>query len=153
MTQPLTNIGRHTSNDIVLSTNRVSRYHASLLRTRTGGDDEKRFQLIDGGAARKPSSNGTYVNGERITDCFLNSQDLIQLGTGGEQLVFLTVQPEQLQELLDSGIDSGQEKQALNYKIGKNSTLIHTPIAAPQLTTENLARLGVPKRFIDYVKK
>lgn len=63
-------IGRDESNDICLSSdNTVSRRHAKI--TKTGGS----YAIIDEG-----SSNGTFVNGVRVTNAALHSGDEIQVG-------------------------------------------------------------------------
>ncbi len=68
-------IGRGLDNDIILEDTRVSRKHAQL-RYR-----QRRFWLIDLG-----STNGTFVNGERIAERALRDGDIVSLG--GLELVF-----------------------------------------------------------------
>src|SRR5579863_9520766 len=71
--QPLTDaeilIGRSRQNHIKLVTEQASRQHCRLLRT------ERCYRLIDGG-----SSNGTYVNGERVAEKDLADGDAISVG-------------------------------------------------------------------------
>ena len=59
-------IGRDASNDVVLNDARVSRHHARLERIGT------RYQLVD-----LDSSNGTFVNGERVRTRILSPGDEI----------------------------------------------------------------------------
>ena len=72
-TQPLTEaeilIGRSRQNHIKLMTEQASRQHCRLLRT------DATYRLIDGG-----SSNGTYVNGQRVTEKDLAEGDAISVG-------------------------------------------------------------------------
>lgn len=63
-------IGRAPDNDLVLADSRVSRHHARI--TARGG----RFVLADLG-----STNGTVVNGARVTEIVLGLGDRIALGT------------------------------------------------------------------------
>jgi len=64
-------IGRNDDNDIVINDSSVSRYHATLVHT-----DEK-YILEDNN-----SSNGTFVNGNRITqEIHLKQNDIVKLGT------------------------------------------------------------------------
>lgn len=62
-------LGRDRSNDVQLADHEVSRRHAEI-RT-----DPEGFLLVDLG-----SSNGTYVNGRRVTRQHLVSGDRVQLG-------------------------------------------------------------------------
>jgi pSer/pThr/pTyr-binding forkhead associated (FHA) protein len=62
------NIGRKSDNDIVLSEQHISRYHAQL-RARDG-----KFILVD-----LRSTGGTSVNGERISEAQLIPGDVISI--------------------------------------------------------------------------
>ena len=76
---PLTGLGRDAANAIRLQDTEVSRRHAEIRRTENGSE------LVD-----LNSSNGTFVNGERVQQHALSSGDQIQLGrtlllyTGGD---------------------------------------------------------------------
>jgi Protein of unknown function (DUF3662)/FHA domain len=65
----LLTIGRGLNNDIILEDARVSRHHAQL-RYRS-----RRFWVADLG-----STNGTFVNSERISERALRSGDVLSLG-------------------------------------------------------------------------
>ncbi len=62
-------LGRDSTSDIQLHDTEVSRQHAEI---RASGDQ---FVLVD-----SDSSNGTFVNGQRIERCTLASGDQVQLG-------------------------------------------------------------------------
>lgn len=66
---PLT-LGRNSDNSVVITVGNVSRFHAEVRRERHG------FVLYDSG-----SSNGTRVNGTRVTSHELRPGDLIEIGT------------------------------------------------------------------------
>ena len=74
-------IGRDADNDIVLDAPVVSRYHAQLERI------GQRFKITD-----LKSSNGTFVNDQRIEDeVWLKPDDTIRIGSarfvvGADQL-------------------------------------------------------------------
>ncbi|MFE6228975.1 MULTISPECIES: FHA domain-containing protein [unclassified Streptomyces] len=68
-TAPLT-LGRNGDNSIVLSGENVSRFHAEVRREGHG------FVLYDSG-----SSNGTRINGTRVTSHELQPGDLVEIGT------------------------------------------------------------------------
>ncbi len=67
--EPETRIGRETSNDIVIYSTRVSRFHALLVRQ--GG-----FVTV----RDLRSTNGTFVNGRGVTVCPLVDGDIVQVG-------------------------------------------------------------------------
>ncbi|WMX43741.1 FHA domain-containing protein [Streptomyces roseicoloratus] len=66
---PLT-LGRNGDNSVVITVGNVSRFHAEVRREGHG------FVLYDSG-----SSNGTRVNGTRVTSHELRPGDLIEIGT------------------------------------------------------------------------
>lgn len=73
---PVTNIGRHSDNHIVLDDPAVSRHHAQIRRR---FDEHILFN------AR--SKTGTFVNGVQIREHRLNAGDVIQLGD--TQIVYM----------------------------------------------------------------
>lgn len=83
LTKEVTLVGRDVANDIVLGDAEVSRQHARLTRTPGG------FVLEDLG-----STNGTYVNGERLSaPRVLNPSDLVGFGEN-VSLTFDSTAPE-----------------------------------------------------------
>jgi len=66
----LTRIGRNVENDIVLNSDRVSRYHAEIAR------EESEFLIVD-----KGSRNGVWVNRRRVKNsAAIKSGDAIRIG-------------------------------------------------------------------------
>jgi hypothetical protein len=68
-------IGRGLNNDIILEDTRVSRHHAQLRYK------NRRFWVTD-----LNSTNGSYINGERISEADLRTGDVLSLG--GLELTF-----------------------------------------------------------------
>ncbi|MBJ81142.1 MAG: hypothetical protein CMH60_07495 [Myxococcales bacterium] len=66
---PQTSLGRGSSNDIVLKDASISRNHARIQRDRDG------FMIVD-----QRSGNGTFVNGQKISQNRLRSGDEFTLG-------------------------------------------------------------------------
>lgn len=64
-----TTVGRHPSNSVVLGTDSVSRFHARI-------DKRGNFFILQD----LNSSNGTYVNGERVTQMTLHHSDEVTFG-------------------------------------------------------------------------
>lgn len=66
----LTRIGRNQDNDIVLESDRISRYHAEIIR------DGEMMKVVD-----KGSRNGVWVNGQRVREtAAIKSGDKIRIG-------------------------------------------------------------------------
>ncbi|MCB1508468.1 MAG: FHA domain-containing protein, partial [Hyphomicrobiaceae bacterium] len=77
-----TSVGRHESDDIVVSDPTVSRQHILLLELPTGG-----FEIINRQASRaKP--NPIFINGEERATSALNDGDEVRLGRAGARFVF-----------------------------------------------------------------
>jgi ABC transport system ATP-binding/permease protein len=107
----VTRIGRRPDNDIVVSDLGVSKQHAELRRTPTGG-----YSIIDLG-----SHNGTFVNGTRVNQVELNEDDIIAIGhatfrlVGGELIEYVddgraTFEAHELQVVVHDG---GKQKVLL----------------------------------------
>ncbi len=85
LTHEALSIGRHPTNQLVIDVPTVSAEHA-LIKYQAGQPrHEGRYRVIDRG-----SRNGTFVNGQRITEIELNDGDLIRLGEMGDNAVTLT---------------------------------------------------------------
>ncbi|OII59699.1 FHA domain-containing protein [Streptomyces sp. CC53] len=82
-------LGRHSGNSVVVPGANVSRFHAEVRREGHG------FVLYDRG-----SSNGTRVNGERVTSRELEPGDLVAIG--GETFRFEAADP--LETILDFSV-------------------------------------------------
>ncbi|MFM1536880.1 FHA domain-containing protein, partial [Helcococcus ovis] len=65
-----TSIGRALNNDIVLSGDVISKYHAEIVKS------SDNYYLVD-----KNSSNGTFLNGEFVNKNYqLINDDIIEIG-------------------------------------------------------------------------
>jgi hypothetical protein len=73
---PVFTIGRDTTNSFFIQMDTVSRQHATIFF-----DESGRYTIID-----HNSSNGTFVNGEKIKQSVIKSDDIIQIG--GLNLIF-----------------------------------------------------------------
>jgi pSer/pThr/pTyr-binding forkhead associated (FHA) protein len=73
-------IGRHPSCHVLFPKDFriISRNHAQIIR------EGNRFKLLD------QSSNGTFVNGERVKGTYLVSGDVLVFAEGGPKVSFLT---------------------------------------------------------------
>ena len=68
--KPVINIGRHSSNDLILTDPHVSRHHAQLRAIKN------HFSIFDVG-----STGGLFLNGQRISRATLHAGDVIRVGT------------------------------------------------------------------------
>jgi pSer/pThr/pTyr-binding forkhead associated (FHA) protein len=73
-------IGRHPSSDLKFPADLtiISRKHAEIMR------EGNQFRLID------RSTNGTFVNGKKITETLLRDGDVLEFADGGPKASFLT---------------------------------------------------------------
>lgn len=77
---PKISVGRHPSCQVRFPKEFaiVSREHAQIIR------EGNRFKLLDS------STNGTFVNGKRVTEAYLKSGDVLIFSEGGPKVSFLT---------------------------------------------------------------
>ena len=71
-------IGRHSSNDIVLSCQKTSRNHATLLRRTDAKTNKYSYWILDGDLQGNRSRNGIYINGKKSLVHELKQGDVIQ---------------------------------------------------------------------------
>jgi pSer/pThr/pTyr-binding forkhead associated (FHA) protein len=78
-------IGRHPTSDVRFPADlaTISRNHAEIVRA------GNQFKLMD------HSTNGTFINGKRITEALLRDGDVIELADGGPKVSFLTQMKEE----------------------------------------------------------
>jgi len=70
LTKTASTIGRSSDNDVQLNNDSISSHHAEIHRRREGD-----FYIVD-----LASSNGVYVNGNKVNQLELHDGDLIELG-------------------------------------------------------------------------
>ena len=70
-------IGRHSSNDIVLSCQKTSRNHGTLLRRTDAKTNQYSYWILDGDLQGNRSRNGIYVNGKKTLVHELQSGDIV----------------------------------------------------------------------------
>jgi pSer/pThr/pTyr-binding forkhead associated (FHA) protein len=73
-------IGRHSSCSVRFQsdTTGVSRKHADIIR------EGNQFKLVD------HSTNGTYLNGRKVTEAYLKDGDVLEFSEGGPKVSFIT---------------------------------------------------------------
>ena len=63
-------LGRNSRNEIVIENTFISSFHAELLRQKDGS-----YEIVD-----LKSTNGTFVNDERVERAMLQPSDLVRFG-------------------------------------------------------------------------
>ena len=109
-------IGRIPDNDLVLSDLNVSRHHAELRKSPTGT-----YEIVDLG-----SHNGTFVNGQRVTNQLLTEQDLVSIGSSTFRL-----KAGELCQFVDDG-NVTFNAQELVVKAGSKVLLDHVSFPIPE---------------------
>jgi diguanylate cyclase (GGDEF)-like protein len=101
-------IGRSSNNGIILYSNHVSRYHATLLRVPIPRRVAHFFRIIDGNLQGKRSTNGLLINGKRKFSHVLSH---------GDEIIFSRDARAFYQVIAQAGIDYGKPEE-------QNSALI-----------------------------
>jgi ABC-type multidrug transport system ATPase subunit/ABC-type multidrug transport system permease subunit len=109
-------IGRVPDNDVVLSDLNVSRHHAELRKSPTGS-----YEIVDLG-----SHNGTFVNGQRVTNQMVTEQDLVSIGSSTFRL-----KDGELRQFVDDG-NITFTAQELVVKAGNKVLLDHVSFPIPE---------------------
>lgn len=71
-------LGRHSSNDIIITSQRVSRHHATFLRRTDAKTNEYSYWILDGDLQGNRSRNGIYVNNKKCLVYELQHGDTIK---------------------------------------------------------------------------
>ena len=93
-------IGRHSSNDIVLSCQKTSRNHATILRRTDVKTNQCSYWILDGDLQGNRSRNGIYINGKKGLVHELQSGDVIHFS--GDASIRYKTSTEPLKNILQS---------------------------------------------------
>ena len=146
---PRFTIGRGTENSLCLPDQSISRCHAEVIRL---GKD---FLLRDLG-----STNGTFVNDERISEQLLNDDDSIRFGHSGSKLLFKLSQDRNLTPTLEP-VERHKTEDLIGSLTGKLNNLdtdareevnlrcilakAHLEEGQPDLAYERLSKYSEPE--------
>ena len=104
-------IGRHSSNDIVLSCQKTSRNHATLLRRTDVKTDRCSYWILDGDLQGNRSRNGIYVNGKKSLVHELKSGDVVHFS--GDASIKYKTSTEPLNNTIQSDREDVEHVSAL----------------------------------------
>lgn len=124
LTLPNYSIGRHSENDIVLSCQKMSRYHATLLRRTDLKNNRYSYWLLDGDLQGNKSRNGVYVNNKKCLIHELKNADVIRFSAEAAAKYYVTTDLSQVEEVensfslreSDAILASGNNNQAILSK-------------------------------------
>ena len=123
-------IGRSADNDWIISDINVSRNHAELIQNSHNG-----FDLVD-----LKSSNGTYVNGERIIRKSLNVGDVLTIGS--QKRLFTRDGLESIEGIEGTSISA----ESVTFEIGEKTLLENVSFnLGPRTLTAILGPSGAGK--------
>lgn len=132
-TEGCISIGRHPSCSLHFPSddlNSISRKHAEIIR------EGNRFKLLD------HSTNGTYLNGRKVTEAYLKDGDVLEFSEGGPKVSFITkqggTQDEPLPPETDRDVPELQREESVPEAGGSSSEKVIAPLViqyGPSLRT------------------
>ncbi len=130
--QPITTVGRGAQNDVCIQDSpTVSIRH---LEIRTDGREYRLFDLN--------STNGTFLDGQRVLEASLTPSCNIQLGAGGPELTFLLEKTPQVSvdKTMDSRPDSVRPTGAATTPAEDRTARAHDDLLIEAIAKTRLAR-------------
>jgi diguanylate cyclase (GGDEF)-like protein/PAS domain S-box-containing protein len=136
-------IGRHSSNDIVLSCQKTSRNHATILRRTDAKTGQYSYWILDGDLQGNRSRNGIYINGKKSLVHELQSGDVVHFS--GDASVRYHTSTEPLKNLVQG------DEQNLAYIADSPSPVINRDILINKETVVSVDENDSPRieRSID----
>ena len=127
-------IGRHSSNDIVLSCQKTSRNHATLLRRTDVKTNQCSYWVLDGDLQGNRSRNGIYVNGKKSLVHELQSGDVVQF-SGDASIRYRSTSAMQNTAQLESA--SSSPTSALSKPIVRDTFVNKETVVTPEQKSFN----------------
>lgn len=125
---PTYSVGRHSSNDIVFSSAKTSRYHATFLRRTDVKHNSYSYWILDGDLQGNRSRNGIFVNDKKCLVHELKHGDIIKFSYDVQARYHIIAD---VSELLDgienlSSVENDRSNSYLNSqrKISNKETII-----------------------------
>lgn len=132
-------IGRHSSNDIVLSCQRTSRHHATLLRRTDVKTNHFSYWILDGDLQGNRSRNGIYINGKKCLVHELKQGDVIKFSAEAQAKYSIVTNNAQIEEQFNNKINPEATNVATKIKADSKQTVINkeTLIVPPEEPVNN----------------
>ena len=125
-------LGRHSSNDIVLSCQKTSRNHATLLRRTDVKTNKYAYWILDGDLQGNRSRNGIYVNGKKTLVHELKNEDVIQFSGDARARYKVTTE---LPVNSDEDNNVGESEVFVGENISISKETISVPSPEPIITS------------------
>lgn len=127
LSESLISIGRHPSCHLRFPADLtiMSRKHAEIVR------EGNRFKLVD------RSTNGTFVNGKRVTEAYLKNGDVLIFAEGGPKVSFLTQIKEMSVEAVGTSPPTEPEPQFISKPEPPGRVEPEIPPVRPEPKREN----------------
>lgn len=142
-------IGRHSSNDIVLSCQKTSRHHATLLRRTDVKTNDYSYWILDGDLQGNRSRNGIYINGKKCLVHELKHGDAIKFSGDARakyQIVSSLSQEAKPPEILSSQAAPVDSNNIVNHKTAFNKETLAVPESP--VKQSNYASGGLPSNSV-----
>ena len=124
-------IGRHSSNDVVLSCQKTSRNHATLLRRTDVKTNQSSYWILDGDLQGNRSRNGIYINGKKGLVHELKSGDVVHF-SGDASIRYKT----STEPLNNSSISSNVELNSIssggNHVVSRDTFINKETVVSPE---------------------
>lgn len=109
-------LGRDARNSIVLSSKKVSRFHATLLRRTDNRKKTFAYWILDGDLQGNRSTNGIFINDKRCLVQELKNEDAIKLGVEVQARYYVISNFSDL-KLIQSGDFKNQHSDKINQPV------------------------------------
>ena len=124
-------IGRHSSNDIVLSCQKTSRNHATLLRRTDVKTNKFSYWVLDGDLQGNRSRNGIYINGKKTLVHELKDRDVIQFSGDAQATYNISAERSDFEASQKHHIPQDFSLSNSHLPIEQSSTVNKDTIVAP----------------------
>ncbi len=124
-------VGRHSSNDIVLSCQKTSRNHATLLRRTDVKTNQCSYWILDGDLQGNRSRNGIYINGKKSLVHELQPGDVVHFsGDASVRYKISSEPPDNTSKSKD--INSPHLSPPLNGVINRDTFINKETVVTPE---------------------
>lgn len=126
---PTYSVGRHSSNDIVFSSAKTSRHHATFLRRTDVKNNSYSYWILDGDLQGNRSRNGIFVSDKKCLVHELQHGDIIKFSNDVQARYHIISDSSELLESVDDIVsieNSNELKINKQKKIGNKETLLIT---------------------------